>query len=74
MDDNLDVSMEYKVLKLKKNQCTMKALHSWYQNICVYNSPSKKKKVNIKRPLIIIIPDFESFHCNVLQDFVMIVR
>ncbi|XP_013141479.1 PREDICTED: origin recognition complex subunit 3 [Papilio polytes] len=73
MDDNLDVSMEYKVPKLKKNQCTMKALHSWYQNICVYNSPSKKKKVNIKRPLIIIIPDFESFHCNVLQDFVMIV-
>ncbi|XP_014363430.2 origin recognition complex subunit 3 [Papilio machaon] len=72
-NENIDDSMEFKLPKLKKNQCTMKSLHNWYQNACVNNSPNKKKKVNTKKPLIIIIPDFESFHCNVLQDFVMIV-
>ncbi|KAJ8732047.1 hypothetical protein PYW08_014777 [Mythimna loreyi] len=55
--------------KLKKNQCTMKTLKNWYLS----KSPMKKKSTTTKRMLVIIIPDFESFNCNVLQDFVMIV-
>lgn len=59
--------------KLKKNQCTMKTLKNWYQSKCL-SSPTKKKSSTTRRTLVIIIPDFESFNCNVLQDFVMIVR
>ncbi|CAB3243566.1 unnamed protein product [Arctia plantaginis] len=59
--------------KLKKNQCTMKMLKSWYHNNYLSSSPTKKKALHLNRPLVIIIPDFESFNCNVLQDFVMIV-
>ncbi|CAH2075288.1 unnamed protein product, partial [Iphiclides podalirius] len=74
-------SSEYKKSKLKKSQCTMKSLQKWYQSSYdnltetdQKNLPSKKKKTSLRRLLIIIIPDFESFHCNILQDFVMIVR
>ncbi|KAJ8732734.1 hypothetical protein PYW07_015333 [Mythimna separata] len=55
--------------KLKKNQCTMKTLKNWYQSM----SPMKKKSTTTKQILVVIFPDFESFNCNVLQDFVMIV-
>nr|XP_021200999.2 origin recognition complex subunit 3 isoform X1 [Helicoverpa armigera] len=58
--------------KIKKNQCTMKTLKNWYQSKAML-SPTKKKPLKAKQPLVIIIPDFESFNCNVLQDFVMIV-
>lgn len=51
----------------------MKTLKNWYQSKSI-SSPMKKKSSIAKRTLVIIIPDFESFNCNVLQDFVMIVR
>lgn len=73
--ENYDDEVEHisPTKKLRKSQCTMKALKNWYGSR--YESPVKKKPSNqTKKPLVIIIPDFESFNCNVLQDFVMIVR
>ncbi|KAH9627623.1 hypothetical protein HF086_010775 [Spodoptera exigua] len=70
-DDEEGVTTQTK--KLRKNQCTMKALKNWYNTKCM-SSPTKKKSLQTRRSLVIIIPDFESFNCNVLQDFVMIVR
>ncbi|KAI8428881.1 hypothetical protein MSG28_007518 [Choristoneura fumiferana] len=58
--------------KLKKNQCTMTTLQNWYRSKYLNSSPKKKHTVSM-RSLVIIIPDFESFNCNVLQDFVMII-
>ncbi|KAJ0179896.1 hypothetical protein K1T71_004487 [Dendrolimus kikuchii] len=58
--------------KLKKCQCTMRELKKWYINKNIA-SPKKNQKI-VPKPLVIIIPDFESFNCNVLQDFVMIIR
>ncbi|CAG4937416.1 unnamed protein product [Colias eurytheme] len=59
--------------KLKKSHCTMKTLFNWYKNKQETCSPKKKKHTVVQQTLIIIIPDFESFNCNILQDFVMIV-
>ncbi|XP_026328360.1 origin recognition complex subunit 3 [Hyposmocoma kahamanoa] len=59
--------------KLRKSLCTMKALKKWYNTISSSSSPKKKRHGIIKRTLVIIIPDFESFNSNVLQDFVMII-
>ncbi|XP_045513572.1 origin recognition complex subunit 3 isoform X2 [Pieris brassicae] len=56
--------------KLKKSRCTMKTLQSWYNDNLV-KSPKKWKKS--QHSLVVIIPDFESFNSNVLQDFVMII-
>lgn len=76
--ESFDENIETKKSKLKKSHCTMKSLQKWYQSnynneVCNVHS-SKKKKNSLKRLLVVIIPDFESFHCNILQDFVMIVR
>lgn len=58
--------------KLRKSQCTMRELKKWY--ISNNSGVSLKNNQNTStRPLVIIIPDFESFSCNVLQDFVMII-
>nr|XP_034184069.1 origin recognition complex subunit 3 [Osmia lignaria] len=46
---------------IKKNQCTMRVLHSWYQKHCDPNDP-----------LLIIITDFESTSPTVLHDFILI--
>lgn len=51
----------------------MKTLKSWYCSEYLNNSLETKSSQDA-RTLVIIIPDFESFNCNVLQDFVMIVR
>lgn len=72
-DEDLNDSMT-QTKKLKKSQCSMKLLMNWYQTTYTNSSPKKKKLRNSNRSLVIIIPDFESFNCNVLQDFVMIVR
>ncbi|XP_053602872.1 origin recognition complex subunit 3 [Plodia interpunctella] len=59
--------------KLKKNQCTFKTLKQWYTSQFLGQSPRKKRHGSMSsRSMVIIIPDFESFNCNVLQDFVMI--
>ncbi|CAH0749701.1 unnamed protein product [Diatraea saccharalis] len=59
--------------KIKKNQCTMKVLQKWYNITYTNASPKKKKQKYTNKLLVIIIPDFESFNCSILQDFVMIV-
>ncbi|XP_075970562.1 origin recognition complex subunit 3 [Anticarsia gemmatalis] len=59
--------------KIKKNQCTMKTLKNWYHSKYLSRSPTKQRGLPSVKTLVIIIPDFESFNCNVLQDFVMIV-
>ncbi|XP_026751186.2 origin recognition complex subunit 3 [Galleria mellonella] len=61
------------IKKIKKSQCTLKVLLKWYNSKYITVSPKKKKCIRMKRSLVIIIPDFESFNCNVLQDFVMII-
>ncbi|XP_049865911.1 origin recognition complex subunit 3 [Pectinophora gossypiella] len=70
-EDTNNITFESK--RLRKNQCTMKVLQKWYTNKYNTPSPKKKKHSSVKRSLVIIIPDFESFNCSVLQDFVMIV-
>lgn len=62
--------------KLKKNACTMTTLRYWYENTysSLNRSPKKKKHLHSDKLLVVIIPDFESFNYNVLQDFVLIVR
>ncbi|XP_059059897.1 origin recognition complex subunit 3 isoform X2 [Achroia grisella] len=70
--ENEDSHDSNEIKKIKKNQCTMKVLLKWYNSKYVNVSP-KKKKLTSKRSLVIVIPDFESFNSNVLQDFVMII-
>ncbi|CAH0727822.1 unnamed protein product, partial [Brenthis ino] len=70
-NESIDDNIEQK--KLKKNQCTMKTLYNWYQAKYMNRSPKKTKHAVPKNTLVIIIPDFESFNCNILQDFVMII-
>ncbi|XP_050663609.1 origin recognition complex subunit 3 isoform X2 [Leptidea sinapis] len=64
-DDIVDTSR-----KLKKSTCTMKTLRNWYRSRYSNESPRKMRQ---RQSLIVIIPDFESFNCNTLQDFVMII-
>ncbi|XP_039749028.1 origin recognition complex subunit 3 [Pararge aegeria] len=73
LDDSADDSMTEQTIRLKKSQCTMRALHNWYQSKYVSTSPKKLKHAAPKKTLVVIMPDFESFSCNILQDFVMIV-
>ncbi|XP_063821346.1 origin recognition complex subunit 3 [Ostrinia nubilalis] len=70
-DEEFKDNIIYK--KLRKNQCTMKVLQSWYHAHYTNASPKKKKHKTSSRSLVVIIPDFESFNCSVLQDFVMII-
>ncbi|XP_017040880.1 origin recognition complex subunit 3 [Drosophila ficusphila] len=50
--------------RLRRSQCTMKQLKSWYAN----NFDSEQKR----RQLVVILPDFECFSANVLQDLILI--
>ncbi|XP_047526742.1 origin recognition complex subunit 3 [Vanessa atalanta] len=70
-NDSFEKDLSERV-KLKKNQCTLKTLLNWYQAKYVKQSLKKYKPVP-KKALVIIMPDFESFNCNILQDFVMII-
>ncbi|EFN63928.1 Origin recognition complex subunit 3 [Camponotus floridanus] len=49
------------VSQLRKSQCTMRALKEWFVE---YEDPED--------PLIIILPDFESFSTNILHDFILV--
>ncbi|XP_016988887.1 origin recognition complex subunit 3 [Drosophila rhopaloa] len=49
--------------RLRRSQCTMKQLKSWYAN----NFHSERKP-----QLVIILPDFECFAASVLQDLILI--
>ncbi|KAG6451805.1 hypothetical protein O3G_MSEX007352 [Manduca sexta] len=51
----------------------MRALKNWYCSKYVNVSPKKNKHRVPPNTLVIVMPDFESFNCNVLQDFIMIV-
>ncbi|XP_008202890.1 origin recognition complex subunit 3 [Nasonia vitripennis] len=48
-------------LLVKKSQCTFFTLQAWHQENNISNTP-----------LVIIIPDFESFSYNILHDFILI--
>lgn len=50
--------------RLRRSQCTIKQLSSWYINN--FNAAGKQP------PLVIILPDFECFTASVLQDFILI--
>nr|AAD32712.2 LATHEO [Drosophila melanogaster]AAD47349.1 origin recognition complex subunit [Drosophila melanogaster] len=50
--------------RLRRSQCTMKQLKSWYTN----NFDSEQKR----RQLVVILPDFECFNASVLQDLILI--
>lgn len=73
-DSSIDDEIVKSKSKLKKNQCTIKTLKNWYLNKYITASPKKKTATAANRSLVVIIPDFESFNSNVLQDFVMILR
>ncbi|CAG9832857.1 unnamed protein product [Diabrotica balteata] len=47
--------------QIKKTQLTMSLLESWYE------------KLIEKKPLVVIIPDFESFNPQVLERFILII-
>ncbi|XP_045765033.1 origin recognition complex subunit 3 isoform X2 [Maniola jurtina] len=70
--DNSADSLSEPTFRLKKSQCTMSSLLNWYQSKYVTLS-SKLKQPTPKKTLVIIMPDFESFSCYVLQEFVMMV-
>lgn len=50
--------------RLRRSQCTMKQLNSWYAN----NFGTAEEH----RALVVILPDFECFNASVLQDFILI--
>lgn len=62
--DEKDDSFETEKPHIKKTQLSMALLQCWYTNLY---KDSKKK------PLTIIIPDFESFNPSVLQRFILII-
>ncbi|XP_072764702.1 origin recognition complex subunit 3 isoform X2 [Anoplolepis gracilipes] len=49
------------VPQVRKSQCTMRALKEW---LVEYE--------DLEDPLIIILPDFESFSINILHDFILV--
>ncbi|KAH8372585.1 hypothetical protein KR009_000142, partial [Drosophila setifemur] len=54
--------------RLRRSQCTLKQLRSWYEN----NFPSGHEREQKRRQLVVILPDFEGFSASVLQDFILI--
>ncbi|KAM8711147.1 hypothetical protein ACLKA7_000305 [Drosophila subpalustris] len=50
--------------RLRRSQCTLKQLNSWYAN--------NFGAAGMKRALVVILPDFECFNASVLQDFILI--
>lgn len=51
------------VSEVRKSQCTLRALKEWFV-----------EHHDREDPLIIILPDFESFSTNVLHDFILVLR
>lgn len=64
IDENTGDDIDVEVKQLRRSQCTMQALKMWYLQ--------KIDNKNGKDPLIIIIPDFEVFSTDVLQDFILV--
>lgn len=68
--------------KIQRWHCNLQYLSSWYSNLQEKSSPQKKRKNNknsekvagYAKPLVVIIPDFESFPAKVLQDFVLLLK
>ncbi|XP_055372601.1 origin recognition complex subunit 3 [Condylostylus longicornis] len=50
--------------KIRKSQCTMQSLENWY-----VNQSSGKELL-----LVVIIPDFEGFNAEILEDFILILN
>lgn len=50
-------------MDVRKSHCTFRLLEAWYFEKC-----------DINTPLVIIIPDFESFNATILRDFILVLR
>ncbi|KAH8418571.1 hypothetical protein KR222_002221, partial [Zaprionus bogoriensis] len=50
--------------RLRRSQCTLKQLSSWYAKDFA--------AAGERRPLVVVLPDFECFSASVLQDFILI--
>ncbi|KAK0091384.1 hypothetical protein PV326_003305 [Microctonus aethiopoides] len=48
-------------IDVRKSHCTFRLLEAWYFEKC-----------DINTPLVIIIPDFESFNATILRDFILV--
>lgn len=61
---------------VKKSQMNLQVLQCWYENLYKENvtrdSPKKQKTKVKKKPLVVILPDFESFNPEVLQKIILI--
>ncbi|CAH1168017.1 unnamed protein product [Phyllotreta striolata] len=62
-EDDLEDESQHK--QIKKNLLTLPYLQCWYEN--------KYKKAEKKKPLVIIIPDFEGFNIEILKKFIIII-
>ena len=67
-DDNLEEE-ESSGIQLKRNQISLHALETWYDNQYPREEKSKTKKQ--RKSLIVILEDFEAFPAPVLQDFIL---
>ncbi|KAK4880016.1 hypothetical protein RN001_008162 [Aquatica leii] len=73
VDDMEDPTDEIKS-KIRKTQCTFSLLQAWYDSqYGTVQSPLKRKTRLVPKPLVIIIPDFESLNDRSLQDFILII-
>lgn len=61
---------------IKKSQMNLSVLQCWYENLYKENVPSgspKKQRTKVKKkPLVVILPDFESINPEVLQKLILI--
>lgn len=64
--------------RIKKSNCNFALLQAWYENTYITDleqtSPKKRKTKNVRKVLVVIISDFESFNDKILQDFILIIR
>lgn len=61
---------------VKRSQCTMPDLLSWYKELNEEKSSSSKRRKTQPsfNKLVVIIPDFEGFSPKVLEDVILILR
>ncbi|XP_046664518.1 origin recognition complex subunit 3 [Homalodisca vitripennis] len=59
--------------EVKRSQCTMPNLVTWYEKQTkLTTSPKKRKTRSSTGKLVVVIPDFEGFSTKVLQDVILI--
>ncbi|KAJ8918404.1 hypothetical protein NQ315_008100 [Exocentrus adspersus] len=73
--DETEELIESSRYQYKKSQLSLSFLKCWYEDLYKEKpvvSPKKKKTKSIRKILVVIIPDFESFNAQVLQKFILI--